>query len=140
MGASVRAQSLATKVFDGVTLAEDRVATLNCSGFNQLTLYCTYLHQDTISALSLKVAGLSNMIGGTDYYKYIEEDTVAPVVGVNIVAGRSYNLLAATPVDNTTYRFKLHIPIDDDKVQITLDETGNEATALFTCWARLSVQ
>lgn len=126
-------------LFNAVTLASDRTATVNMAGYSQLTLFCTLVLDASTTGLILNVR--SKHPEDSNYYAEVEEDVSSPpTVGVDITGGgRDYDLLAAGP-DAGTYRFCMHIPVDADEVQLTLDQTGNNASSTFTAYAVKSVQ
>lgn len=102
----------------------DLTGTVNVSAFNQLSLDCDYLHQDTVTSLTIAVA--KKRRDAATLYNLVEEDASPPYVDFAIVTPRTYRVSdLASASDNTSYRWTLDIPVAGlDEVQITVAAGG----------------
>ena len=122
------------------TMAADRNGTIDVRGYNQVTLYCEYKHAAGITDLEL-IPELQRP-GSSSVYRLPEEDVSAPpVVDVNVLTGRRYNIVLTSLGAATTYSFCLFIPVAGaDKLKVTVDQTGADADATMVIYAVKTAQ
>lgn len=127
-------------VFDGVTLDADRTSdTFSIQGASQITLFCalTLPASSDLSALLLYVDTQPEE-DNTNFYTETEEEVLDNVVTVNVETCRQYKFEWSS--DNTTHYFTLQVPVVGENCRLRLDETGDDASATFTCRVIKSVQ
>jgi len=123
------------------TLAADRNGTINVRGYNQVTLYCEYKHAASVTDLEI-IPELLRPGSTSSVYRLPEEDVSAPpVVDVNVLTGRRYNVVLTSLVAATTYKFCLFIPVAGaDSLKVNVDQTGADADATILIYAVKTVQ